>query len=62
MKELLFLFPILLAIALVLGGTRGETLAAIFGESGKSFARLVLGIAALCVAVQIVLFVVPLLS
>jgi len=60
MIELLWILPILLAIALVLGGTRGDTLKRMFCESGKSFAKLVAGIFLLCVAVQVVLHVVPL--
>jgi hypothetical protein len=60
-KELLFILPILAAIAVVLGATRGEAIGKIFGEAGKSFGRLVLGIAILCVVLQGVFYVVPLL-
>ena len=60
MTELLWIFPILASIALILGGCRGETMDRILSESGKSFLRLVVGIFLLCVLLQAVLWVVPL--
>ena len=59
MKDLLWLFPILAAIAVVLGACRGRQLPEIFTEASKSFVKMVLGIAALCVVLQLILFVVP---
>ncbi len=59
MKELLFALPALLLVALTLGGTRGETLPAIFRESRRSFVKITILSVVFCVAVQIVLYLVP---
>ncbi|MCU0728065.1 MAG: hypothetical protein MUE73_20135 [Planctomycetes bacterium] len=58
MKEMLFILPILATIALVLGATRGEVLGKILREAGRSFAKLVVGIAILCVVLQGILLLV----
>lgn len=60
MRELLFLFPILLVIALVLGGCRAVTLDRIVREASRSFVKLVAGILILCVGLQALLAIVPL--
>jgi hypothetical protein len=62
MKEFIFLAPILVTIALVLGGSRAEKLGGILNEARKSFVRLVVGIFLLCVVLQGILYVVPLLQ
>jgi hypothetical protein len=62
MKELIWLLPISLVVALVLGGCRGETFGVILKESSKSFLRIVIGIAIICVALQLILMLVPPLS
>ena len=59
MKEFLWLFPILAAIALVLGATRGETIGRIAKEAGRSFGKLTVGILVLAVALEIVLYAIP---
>ena len=59
MNDLLWAFPILAAIALVLGACRGREIGRILGEAGKSFVKMVIGIAALCAILQLILFVVP---
>ena len=59
MKDFLWIFPILASIAIVLGGTRAETLGPIVKEAGRSFVKLSLGILVLCVALEAVLFAVP---
>ena len=58
MSELLWIFPILASIALVLGGCRGVTMARMLKESGLSFARLVVGVTVLCIGVQVLLLIV----
>ena len=62
MKELFWLLPISLAIALVLGGCRGETIPAILREGTKSFVKIVVGIALICLALQVLLWLIPPLS
>ncbi len=59
MKVMLWIFPILLTIALVLGGCRGQTLKRITKEATRSFVKLVVGMTLLCVAVQLLLLLVP---
>ena len=59
MIELLFLLPILASIALVLGTTRSESLRRILTESSRSFLKMLGAIILLCIALQAVLYVVP---
>lgn len=61
MIELLFLLPILAPIALVLGATRADTYGRIFAEGTRSFLKMIGAIVLLCIALQAVLYVVPLL-
>jgi hypothetical protein len=56
--ELLWIFPILLAIALVLGASRGERIGKILRESSLSFVRLTLGTALVCAVLQVLLLLV----
>jgi hypothetical protein len=60
MIDLLFLLPILASIALVLGATRSETIGRILAESTRSFLKMLGAIVLLCIALQAVLYVVPL--
>jgi len=62
MKELIWLLPICLTVALTLGACRGETFSRIFGEAAKSFAKIVVGIALICVVLQVILLLIPPLS
>jgi hypothetical protein len=59
MSELLWLIPISVSISLVLGGCRSETFQGIAIESGKTFLRITIGIALVCLALQIVLWTIP---
>jgi len=61
MKELLFLLPILAPIALVLGATRADSYGRIFAEGTRSFLKMLGAIILLCIALQAVLYIVPLL-
>ncbi len=61
MTELLFLLPILVPIALVLGATRADTFKRIFLEGARSYVKMIGAIILLCVGLQAVLYVVPLL-
>ena len=58
MTELIWIVPILLSVALVLGTCRGRTVRKIVGEASKSFVRLILGIALVCAVLQILLLLV----
>jgi len=62
MKELFWLLPICLTVALTLGACRAETLPKILRESTKSFVKIVIGIALICVALQVLLLLIPPLS
>ena len=62
MKELVWLVPISLSIAFVLGGCRSETYKGIAREAGKSFLRIILGIALVCLVLQAILWIVPVIS
>ena len=62
MSALIWMLPILLAIAVVLGGTRAETLDRISVEAGKSFLRLTVGMALLAVVLQVLLYAVTRLA
>jgi hypothetical protein len=62
MIELLFLLPICFTVAVVLGACRAETYGPILRESLKSFTKIVVGIAAICVVLQLILLLVPPLS
>jgi hypothetical protein len=62
MSALIWIFPILLAIAVVLGGTRAETLDRISVEAGKSFLRLTVGMTLLAVVLQVLLYAVTRLA
>ena len=61
MSELAFLLPILAPIALVLGATRSESLGDILRGASRSFVKMVGAIVVLCIALQAVLYVVPML-
>jgi hypothetical protein len=61
MSELAFLLPILAPIALVLGATRAESLGDILRGATRSFAKMVGAIVLLCIGLQAVLYVIPLL-
>jgi hypothetical protein len=60
MTELIFLLPILAPIALILGATRATELGPILKESSRSFVKMVGAIVLLCVGLQVVLYLVPL--
>jgi hypothetical protein len=57
-KEFLWLIPILIPIALVLGGCRAETSREIVRESSRSFGKLLLWGIVLGVALEVVLYAV----
>lgn len=59
MKDLLFLFPVVFAISLVLGGCRAERIGPIFRESGKTFGKILGAIVVIVVVLQIVLWFIP---
>lgn len=61
MTELVWIFPIVVSISFVLGGCRGVEIGEIARESGKSFLRIVIGIVALCVVLQLVLWLITVL-
>jgi len=60
-KELVWILPIVVSISFVLGGCRGVALGEIARESLKSFLRIVIGIFVLCVALQVVLWLITVL-
>ena len=62
MIELLWLLPICLTVALVLGACRAETYGPILREALKSFTKIVVGIFVICVVLQLVLLLIPPLS
>ena len=62
MKELIWLLPICLTVALTLGACRADTLPTILSESTKSFAKIVIGIVLICVGLQVILMLIPPLS
>ncbi|MHC4470435.1 MAG: hypothetical protein ACYTDY_06415 [Planctomycetota bacterium] len=55
MSELLWILPILVAVALILGTCRGESLGKILAESSLSLVRLTVGIVIVCVVLQALL-------
>ena len=62
MIELLFLLPVCFTVAVVLGACRADTYGPILRESLKSFTKIVVGIAVICVVLQLILLLVPPLS
>ncbi len=58
MKEFIWLLPILVPIALVLGACRAERMREILGGSARSFGKLVFGMVVLAIALEAVLFAV----
>lgn len=59
MNELLFLIPILVAIALVLGACRATAYRKILRRARRSFLKMVVGLFLLAVAIQLLLMLVP---
>lgn len=55
MNELLWILPVLAAVALILGTCRGESLGKIMRESSLSLVRLTVGIVIVCVVLQVML-------
>lgn len=58
MSELIWIVPILVSVALVLGACRGRNMRKILREASFSFVRLTLGIALVCVILQLFLLLV----
>jgi len=61
MIEILWILPILASIALVLGSCRAADYRKIFRRATRSFLKMVVGLVALAVSIQLILFLVPLL-
>jgi hypothetical protein len=59
MREALWILPILVAIAVVLGGCRAESLGAILRESSKTFGRILGAIVVIVLVLQVVLWFIP---
>jgi hypothetical protein len=57
-SELIWIFPILVSVALVLGACRGRDMGKILREASLSFIRLTVGIAIVCAVLQLFLLLV----
>jgi hypothetical protein len=58
-KELVWIFPIIAAISLVLGTCRARNLRPILKESGLSFGRILGAIVLIVIVLQVVLWFIP---